>query len=69
MRVLIRSCEQCGSILSCVSVGSGNQNVCHQCKKCIHEIPKLQKEGRIIPSGICFSCREKAKYGDYKKVV
>lgn len=69
MRVLIRSCEQCESILSCVATGSGNQNLCHQCRKCIHDIPQLKKEGRIIPSGICFSCREKAKNGGYKLVA
>lgn len=68
MRVLIQACEQCFSLRSCVVVGTGNREPCHQCKKCIHDVPQLKKEGRIIPSGLCFRCRENAKNGGFKQV-
>jgi hypothetical protein len=57
MRALVIACEDCGldkpTLISCVEINTGNQHLCHQCKKCILDMPKLKIENRIIPMGIC----------------
>jgi len=70
-RILVVACESCGSekptLIACLSTLTREQKKCHQCKRCVHDMPRLKRENRIILAGQCISCK-KEKIGVYRVV-